>query len=236
MKIRQILTTLAVLILIACAVQPAAADMDSAQDNATSYYNIAEAAINIGQYDKAVQYFDMALADNTTLISKGDGLMYTYKDKAGALTELGRYDEALKTVNAGLVLYKNSTGMWNNKGWVLYKMGRNNEAVDAYTQAVTIDPSYSKGWINKGNALNAAGRYNEAVVAFNKALALEPGSSDATTGLAIADKNAGSAQTTTIVILVIVLVIAAGLAVWYIKFRTPEAEKKKDKKAEKKNK
>ena len=236
MKFRNILTILAFLTLAICAVQPVMADADSTKDNATNYYNIAEAAINIGQYEKAVQYFDMALADNTTMISKGDALMYVYKDKTGALTDLGRYDEALTTVNAGLVLFKNSSGMWNNKGYVLYKMGRYNEAADAYTQAVTIDPSYVKGWINKGNALNQAGRFQEAADAFSKALTLDPGNQDATKGLATAEHNAGSAPPTTIIILLVIVVIAAGIAVWYIKFRKSEPEDKKDKTTEKKTK
>ena len=231
MKFRNILTILALLTLVICAVQPVMADADSSKDNATNYYNIAEAAINIGQYDKAVQYFDMALADNTTLISKGDALMYVYKDKAGVLTDLGRYDEALTTVNAGLVQFKNSTGMWNNKGYVLYKMGRYNDAVDAYTQAVTIDPSYVKGWINKGNALTQAGRFQDAADAFNKALTLDPENTDATKGLAAAETNAGSAPFTTIIILVVIVVIAAGITVWYIKFRKPETKEQSEKKS-----
>jgi len=231
MKFRYILTTLAFLTLVICAIQPVMADLDSSNDNATSYYNIAEAAINIGQYEKAVQYFDMALADNTTLISKGDALMYVYKDKAGALTDLGRYNEALTTVNAGLVQFKNSTGMWNNKGYVLYKMGRYNEAADAYTQAVTIDPSYVKGWINKGNALTQAGRFQEAADAFNTALTLDPGNQDATTGLAAAQKGAASSMPVTTIILLIIVIAAAGAALWYVKFRKPETKEQSEKKS-----
>ncbi|MDD1694300.1 MAG: tetratricopeptide repeat protein, partial [Methanoregula sp.] len=162
MQFRYILTTLAVLILAACTVAPVMAGTENVTDNATTYFNIAQVAISTGDYAKAVQYFDMALADNTTLISKSDTLMYVYKDKTAALTDLGRYDEALVTANAGLAIFPKSTGLWNNKGYALFKAGRNNEAADAYGRAVTLDPTYEKGWINKGMALNAAGRYSEA--------------------------------------------------------------------------
>jgi len=227
MKYGYLLTMLLFLSLIICVVQPVMAEADSTQDNATSYYNIAEAAINVGQYEKAVQYFNMALADNTTLIGMSDGLMYLYKDKTGALTELGRYDEALTTVNEGLVLFRNSSGMWNNKGYVLYKMGRYDDAVDAYGKAVTIEPSYVKGWINKGNALAQAGRFQEAADAYSRALALDPGNMDATAGLAAAGPQSQSAQTTTIVVLVVIVVIVVGVVVWYVRFRTPETDEKK---------
>lgn len=221
MKIRYLPTMIA-LLLLATLAAPAA--MAAAEDDpATLFFNQAQIAISRGQYDQAVDLFDKALAENTTLMSKGDTLMYLYKDKAAALADTGRYDDALKTVNEGLLQFKNSTGMWNNKGYILFRMGRYNEAIDAYTQAVTIDPAYEKGWINKGDALVKAGRAGEAVDAYNKALSLDPESSSAKEGLALAQKEAGPGSM--MIILVIVMIAAAGVAVWYVMFRKPSAEK-----------
>jgi len=228
MKTRYLPTTLVLLLLAACAVSPVMAATES--DNATTFFNIAQMAISNGNYASAVENFDLALAENTTLISKSDTLMYLYKDKTAALTDLGRYDEALATANTGLALFPNSTGLWNNKGYALFKAGRNTEAVDAYSRAVTLDPTYEKGWINKGLALNAAGRYDEAITAFNKALTLDPESRDATTGLAAAQKGAASALPMTTIALVVIVIVAAGLAVWYIKFRKPETQEPSEKK------
>jgi tetratricopeptide (TPR) repeat protein len=231
MKSGRILVILGILALVVCAVQPAMAATE--RDNATENYNIAEAAINLGDYERAVRYFDMALADNITLISMSDTRMYIYKDKAAALADLGRYDDALKTANEGLVLFKNASGMWNNKGYILFKMGRYSDAVEAYTQAVTVDPSYVKGWINKGDALSATGRYSEAIEAYNTALNLDPGNTGATTGLTSAQNAAASTSQTMITILVLVVIVAAGVAVWYIKFRKPDSGDKPEKNTEK---
>ncbi len=228
MKSRVILTAIALVVLAAFTVFPALAATEA--DPATEYFNQAQVVISRGDYNTAVQLFDKALAENTTLISQGDTLMYLYKDKAAALADLGRYDEALTTVNTGLVQFKNSTGMWNNKGYILFRMGRYNEAVDAYTQAVTIDPTYEKGWINKGDALVKAGRSGEAIEAYNNALSLDPESSSAKEGLATAQKEAGNL----IMILVVIVIIAAGVAVWYIKLRKPAAEKTSPEKSGKK--
>lgn len=226
-------------VLAVCLVPVVSASTEEVYDNATNYYNLGEIAINAGQYEKAIEYFDKALANNTTLIQSGDAYMYLYKDKAAALTDLGRYDEALGTINAGLVQFKNSTGMWNNKGYVLYKMGRYSEAVEAYDHAVTIDPGYVKGWINKGIALNASGRYPEAADAYRKALALDSTNADATQGLAAAEKASGATGSMTVILLVVLVIAAAGAAVWYVKFRAPaeadntgsNAAKKAEKKA-----
>jgi len=228
MKSRYFLTVVALVLVAALAIPPVAAATGA--DPATEYFNMAQVAIGNGEYSRAVELFDKALAENTTLISQGDTLMYLYKDKAAALADLGKYDEALTTVNAGLVQFKNSTGMWNNKGYILYKMGRYNEAVDAYSQAVTIDPAYEKGWINKGDALVKAGRSVEAVEAYNKALSLDPESSSAREGLATAQKESG----TLIIILAVIVIIAAGIVVWYVKFHTPTDMKDAPKKSGKK--
>jgi tetratricopeptide (TPR) repeat protein len=213
MHVKQIVTILAILTMVAICVQPVAASADVATD----YYNIAEQYISNGNYDKALEYFDKVLASNTTMLGMGDGLMYTYKDRSGVLTDLGRYDEAVAAADLGIAKYPKEPGFWNNKGYAYYKMGKFNEAADAYNHAVTIDPSYLKGWINKGNALAKAGRAGEAVDAYNKALGIDPGNTDATAGI----KEAQGAATTNNLVLA-----AIGLAVviWYVKFRKPGDE------------
>jgi tetratricopeptide (TPR) repeat protein len=216
MKIRQIITILAITALIAICAQPVAAATD--HDEATGYYNIAEMAISAGDKERALEYFDKALASNTTLLGLGDGLLYTYKDRSAVLTDLGRFDEAILAADQGIALFKKDPGLWNNKGYAYYQMGKFNEAVDTYNTAVTLDPSYLKGWINKGNALMKAGRANEAVDAYSKALQLDPGNADATAGIAEARKSASPFTPATIAMAAIV-VIAAGLVIWYVKFR-----------------
>jgi tetratricopeptide (TPR) repeat protein len=232
--------TVAILLLLACLLQPVLAAGTELKDNATEYYDNGEIAISNGQFAQAVMYFDEALADNTTLLGMSDGLMYLYKDKAAALAELGQYDEALKTVNTGLGVVKNTTktaGLWNNEGYIYTKQGDYSNAVVAYTHAVTVDPSYLKGWLNLGDSLVKTGQYSDAINAYNKALTLDPGNEGATAGLAEAQKGASSPFSSPgIIILVIVVIIAAAGAVWYIKFRKPADKKPVDRKSEGKKK
>jgi tetratricopeptide (TPR) repeat protein len=217
MHVKQIVAILAILFMVAICVQPVAA----VSDVATNYYNIAEQAISVGNYEKALEYFDKALASNTTILGMGDGLMYTYKDRSGVLTDLGRYDEAVKAAEIGIARYPKEPGFWNNKGYALSKMGDYNGAADAYGRAVTIDPTYLKGWINRGDALAKAGRAGEAVDAYNKALEIDPGNTDATTGI----KGAQDAATTTNLILAGIVLIGLCIVIWYVKFRKPGNEK-----------
>jgi tetratricopeptide (TPR) repeat protein len=229
MNMKQIVAILAILTMVAICVQPVAA---ATEDEATNYYNIAERFVSEGNYKQALIYFDRVLTSNTTLLGMGDGLMYTYKDRAAVLTDLGLYNDAIKASDLGISHYPNNSGLWNNKGYAYFKMGKYNEAVDAYNRAVTIDPTYLKGWINKGNALIKAGRAGEAVDAYKQALALDPGNSDAAAGLAEAEKAAGPSLQ---VIGIIVLILAGiGVLVWYLKFRKPADAKTPGKGKEKK--
>ncbi|MDP2796386.1 MAG: tetratricopeptide repeat protein [Methanoregula sp.] len=234
MKFRQFIHILAIIALIACFVPPVFAADEAPKDEATTYYNYAEMAISTNDFEGAVAFFDKALASNTTIIRQSDALQYTYKDKCGALTDLGRYDEAIKTAELGLTEFPKSSGLWNNKGYAYYKMGKYNEAVDAYNNALRIDPSYLKGWNNKGDAYFKMGKYNEAVDAYNKALALDQGNRDAKTGLTTAQQAAASATQTSMIAIAIVIIIVAVGAVWYFKFRKPEVKPEEKKSKEKK--
>ena len=223
MKVKQIVAILAILTMVAVCVLPVAAEEDGEKitDEATLYYNSAQLLIADQQYERALELFNKVLASNTTLLGMGDGLMYTYKDRVALLTDLGRYDEAIAAADEGIAAYPKEPGLWNNKGWAYYQMGRYSEAAAAYDKAVTLDPEYLKGWINKGDALMKAGREGEAAGAYNKALELDPGNTDATTGLAEAQKSAGSMN----LVYAAIAAIIAGLVIWYVKLRKPSDEK-----------
>ena len=230
MKTQQIVTILAILTMVAVCVPPVAAAVD---DEATNYYNNAQQLISYGEYQRALEMLDKALASNTTLLGMGDGLMYAYKDRVAVLTDLGRYDEAIVAADQAIKLYPKQPGIWNNKGYVYFKMGKYNEAADAYDKAVQLDPTYLKGWINKGDALVKAGRSGDAVLAYKKALELEPDNADVTKSLAEAQKTAGP-DLATFAIIGVIAVILIGVIVWYVAFRKPGTDTPAGKAKEKK--
>jgi len=59
---------------------------------------------------------------------------------------------------------------------------------------------------------------HEAVGAYEKALEIDPGNANAAAGLKEAGATAGMYN----LIFAAILVIAAGLVIWYVKFRKPE--------------
>jgi tetratricopeptide (TPR) repeat protein len=231
MKFGQIRTILTILLLIGCFAQPVASAVTvssntTEKDNATSYFNSGDLLVARGDYKNAIALFDLALASNTSMIKKTDGLLYLYRDKAYAQIQLAGYEDALTTIETGLALFPKDKMLWNNKGYALFRLGRLQDALTSYDTALSYDGNYTTALINKGDTLSKMGRYPEAVTAYTKANETDPGNQVATAGIATAQTAAkaaaeSSSQTTTI-LLVIVLIAAIGGAIWYLKFRKPQ--------------
>jgi len=208
---------------------------DLAKDAANNFYNYGVLALNQGNYNSAITYFNQALAENTTLLKKTDALLYLYQNKAYAQIQLEKYNDAITTLDAGLAIYPRDPMLWNNKGWALQNLKKEQEALAAYNKAVSFDGNYTLALLNQGNLSRILGKYPEAVAAYTRANETDPFNIAAYDGLEAAKKGeAGSNQTLTIV-LIIVLIAAAAILVWYVKIRkpaepAPEEKKKKSKK------
>ena len=238
MKIGHFICILAIAVVIVGFVPPVLAAGNETTDAATNYYNIGIRYLAAQDYPRALDFFNLTLASNTTMIRQSDALLETYKGKARALIHLALYNDSIQTVEQGLVIYPKDPVLWNEKGYALFSLGKNQDAVNAYDTAISFDQNYTSALINKGQALFQMGRYQEAADTFSRADATDPGNSVAADGLAQAQAAAAAASTQTMVIILgVIVIVAAGGIIWYIKFRKPAKEKiaeKKTKKAKKK--
>ena len=89
----------------------------------------------IGEKQKALEYFDKALAMNFTF-------MEAYREKAIALYDLGKYQEALVVLDKAVTLQNNFEEGYYYKGRTLEKLNRIKDAVEAYQMALAYDPDY----------------------------------------------------------------------------------------------
>jgi len=166
----------------------------------------ADRAREAGQYQKAIELYDQAIALNPNVAEAQWGRCYSLNsvqqpDDAiaacnKALTINPNYPEALWSKGAALEqkqqnpidalkLYQRATALkpnfaeaWNNQGVVLLKLGRPTEAFDALDRATKLKPSFANAWSNKGAALWSLGRYEEAIVSLDKAHQLKPDDQD----------------------------------------------------------
>jgi tetratricopeptide (TPR) repeat protein len=215
---------------------------DLEKDAATSYFNSAQRMLaacapqDTCDYTNIIQIYDQALALNTTMLKKTDGIQYLYQGKAFAQIQLEKYTDAIATTDAGLALYPKDAILWNNKGFALQNLKRDQEALAAYDKAVSLDGNYTNALLNQANLLNQIGKYPEAAAAFTRANETDPFNINASDGLEAARKGESAASQTMTIIMVIVLVAAVGIVIWYVKFRKPDepAPEEKKKKSRKK--
>jgi tetratricopeptide (TPR) repeat protein len=194
---------------------------DVKNDAAIGLFNSAEVLVEHGDYENAIKLFDQSLASNTTMLNKTDALLYLYRDKGYALIKLGKYNEAMATLDEGLVLYPEDAMLWNNKGFALKSLGKTQDALTAYDRSISFDRNYTNAYINRGDVLIQMGRYTDAVAAYTRANETDPFNVASSYGLVAARKGeAGSTQAITILI-IIVFIVTAGIVVWYVKFRKP---------------
>ena len=235
MQLRQLVISVGLFVIICILIQPVTAILINGNetDDGTYYYNLGTRLVAAGDFERAINAYDTALASNTTIIRMSDGLLYAYRNKAFAQIQLGMFADAADTTNQGLALYPRDAPLWNNRGYSLFKLGRYPEAIAAYDQALTIDTNYTKGWINKGDTLFEAGRYREAVVAYTSALATDPGNADATAGLARAQQKAAEISPVFVIAAIAAVAIIVG-AVYYLMKGKKAGKSQKEKPAGKK--
>ena len=227
MSFRKFLTILAILFLTVLIVQPVLSanytvtSYDLEKDAATGLYNSGETLVVKGDYENAIMLFDLALASNTTMLNKTDAILYLYRDKAYAQIQLERYTDAIATVDTGLALYPSDAMLWNNKGYALNRLGKTQDALTAYDKSVSFDRNYTTAYINRGDVLSQMGRYTEASEAYIRANETDPFNVAAAEGLEAAKKGGSESSLNMAILLAIVLIVAAGIVVWYVKFRKP---------------
>lgn len=114
-----------------------------------------------GRGDDALQLADRARA---TFGETGFSLTL----RGAALTELGRYPEALAELERAVEVDPDFALVWHELGYAAYKLGDRNRALLALDRAFALEP-HTDTLKLRGQVLRDAGRYQAAEVAFEGA-------------------------------------------------------------------
>ena len=106
------------------------------------------------------------LADRAHVTFGETGFSYTLR--GAALTELGRYPEALAELERAVEADPDLGLVWHELGYAAYKLGDRNRALLALDRAFALDP-HTDTLKLRGQILRDAGRYQAAEVAFEGA-------------------------------------------------------------------
>ena len=134
------LVTACVIVLLFVFGMVNAAEPPAELQSAGALYSESVDLANEGNYKEALQAADQALALNVSSL-----IPVIQANRAGILTVLGRYDEAIIAADASLASEGNLTTThsiaWYNKGDALRHLGMVDEAKAAFAQAQALDPT-----------------------------------------------------------------------------------------------
>ena len=140
----------------------------------------------LGQYDKAIEYYDKALESNLkTFDDDHPNVAACWNNLGSALDSKGEHDKAIgyfeKALESNLKSpdHPNVAIDWNNLGSAWNAKGEYDKAIEYYDKALesnlkTLSPGHpdvATNWNNLGTAWNAKDGYDKAIWYFEKALA-----------------------------------------------------------------
>ncbi len=135
--------------------------------NSLAHTNLGGALADGGDFDKAIEQYEAALA-----IDPQDAKSYSLL--GDALIHLHRTDEAIKQYEKAVRIRPDSAETQANYGASLVQKKRFKEAAAHCEKALQIEPNHVGAHCNLGNALAHLGRLDEAIAQYEAALKITP--------------------------------------------------------------
>lgn len=120
----------------------------------------------IGDYDKALEYCDQAIALDSTKTN------YLYF-KANIQDNAGRSEEAIKVMDSYIAQNPEEYFPYYRRGWFKDHSGKTDEAIEDYTMAITLQPNDAYQYLNRGVLLLRKGDKKKADEDFKQAVRLD---------------------------------------------------------------
>jgi tetratricopeptide (TPR) repeat protein len=120
------------------------------------------------EYEKALEYYQK--------INTDPNLARAWINKALALHQLQRYEEALKAVDLAIELDPSNELAWSNKGIFLMNLFKFNESIACFEKSIKLNSREFARWDVLGICLIRQKRYDEAMKSFDRASELDDSS------------------------------------------------------------
>ena len=140
----------------------------SQPDNADALHLLGVVASQSGDYARALELIDRAIA-----INPRDAAFHC--NRGNALKELRRPAEALASYDQAIRLKPDYAVAHGNRGNALRELRRPDEALASYDRAIRLKPDHAEAYSNRGNLLKELRRLEEALASYDQAIRLKPG-------------------------------------------------------------
>ena len=146
--------------------------LDVEPSHAPSMVSLGDAYMQLGQPDRALQFFERKLEENR------DNIVFVSK-YCLALCDSGHADKASEEIRVALQLNPESVELRRTLAVLLEKQGRAQDAMDAWRTAVRLDENDAASLFGFAKALKAGGNDTEAAQHLERVVNLDPKNQEA---------------------------------------------------------
>lgn len=136
------------------------------ESNIITASRISSCYDDLGDYDKALEYCDQAIALDSV---KSD---YLYQ-KANILDNAGRSKEAIRVMGEYIANNPDMAEGYYRRGWFEDHSGNIEEAIEDYTMAITLQPNEAYAYLNRGVLYRLKGENAKAESDFKQVVRLD---------------------------------------------------------------
>lgn len=136
------------------------------ESNIITASRISSCYDDLGDYDKALEYCDQAIALDSV---KSD---YLYQ-KANILDNAGRSKEAIRVMGEYIANNPDMAEGYYRRGWFEDHSGNVEEAIEDYTMAITLEPNEAYAYLNRGVLYRLKGENAKAESDFKQVVRLD---------------------------------------------------------------
>ena len=136
------------------------------ESNIITASRISSCYDDLGDYDKALEYCDQAIALDSV---KSD---YLYQ-KANILDNAGRSKEAIRVMGEYIANNPDMAEGYYRRGWFEDHSGNVEEAIEDYTMAITLEPNEAYAYLNRGVLYRLKGENAKAESDFKQVVCLD---------------------------------------------------------------
>jgi len=135
--------------------------------DAKTYYQAGNDYYERGEYDKAIENYNMAVLLNPVFSE-------AYFNRALSYYQLKNFEKAIADYTKAAELDPHNPFIYNNRGDAYYRLQDYNSAIKDYDKAIQINNNYLKAYYNRGLSYASLEDYDKAIEDFSKVIELKP--------------------------------------------------------------
>jgi SpoVK/Ycf46/Vps4 family AAA+-type ATPase len=153
--------------------------------DARTYYQLGNDYYEKGDYDRAIQNYNMAILLNPVFSE-------AFFNRALGYYQLKNFEKSIADYTKSMELDPQNPIIYNNRGDAYYRKQDFQTAIKDYDRAIQLNPNYLKAFYNRGLSYASVEEYEKAVDDFSKVIELKSDFAEAYHLRGLAHEYAGS--------------------------------------------